>query len=128
MRTARPSQAAVGTHTVAWWDPNVLGLEAEENVGLRQQRILEADESGAEVARGEQAYIQWKEGRSAAVAQASQPTTKVQTATAFAARRRPCRARSGRIQIETGLARRHRASKRTPVWRAGSCRARRSRS
>ena len=65
-------QPQVGTHTVAWWDPNVLGLEAEENVGLRQQRILEADESGAEVARGEQAYIQWKEGRSAAITQASQ--------------------------------------------------------
>ena len=75
----------VGTHTVAWWDPNVLALEAEENVGVRQQRIFEADESGTEVARGEQAYIQWKESRSAAVAQASQPTIKVQTVTAFAA-------------------------------------------
>jgi ATP-dependent exoDNAse (exonuclease V) beta subunit len=62
-----------------------LALEAEENVGVRQQRILEADESGTEVARGEQSYLQWKESRSAEVAQASQPTIKVQTATAFAA-------------------------------------------
>ena len=46
----------VGGHKVAWWDPNVLRLDVEENVGLRQQRILEADESGTEVARGEQAY------------------------------------------------------------------------
>jgi ATP-dependent helicase/nuclease subunit A len=75
----------VGTHTVAWWDPNVLSLEAEENVGVRQQRILEADESGAEVTRGEQTYIQWKEGRSAAIAEASRPAIRVQTVAAFAA-------------------------------------------
>jgi ATP-dependent helicase/nuclease subunit A len=73
-----------GTHTVAWWDPNVLGLETEENVGLRQQRILEADESGTEVARGQQAYSNWIEGRSAALAQASRPSIKAQTVTAFA--------------------------------------------
>jgi ATP-dependent helicase/nuclease subunit A len=53
----------IGTHSIVWWDPNVLKLDVEENVGLRQQRILEADESGAEVARGEQAYTQWKDGQ-----------------------------------------------------------------
>jgi hypothetical protein len=52
----------VGTHTVAWWDPNVLALEAEENFGVRQQRILEADETGTEVARGEQSYNQASTG------------------------------------------------------------------
>jgi ATP-dependent exoDNAse (exonuclease V) beta subunit len=79
----------VGTHGVAWWDPNVLKLDVEENVGLRQQRILEADESGAEVARGEQAYAEWKDGRSAAIGNASRPTIKVQTVTAFAAGAEP---------------------------------------
>src|SRR6516162_6864811 len=69
----------VGTHKVAWWDPNVLTLEAEEHFGVRQQRVLEADESGTEVARGEQSYNHWKEGRSAAIGQASRPTIKVQT-------------------------------------------------
>jgi ATP-dependent exoDNAse (exonuclease V) beta subunit len=73
-----------GIHTVAWWDPNVLGLETEENVGLRQQRILEADESGTEVARGQQAYSNWVESRSAAIAHASSPSIKAQTVTAFA--------------------------------------------
>jgi ATP-dependent helicase/nuclease subunit A len=90
----------VGTHTVAWWDPNVVALEAEENVGVRQQRILEADESGTEVARGEQAYIQWKEGRSAAIAQASRPSMTVQTATAFAADAGVGEPDLTRIQIE----------------------------
>ncbi len=90
----------VGTHTIAWWDPNVLVLEAEENVGVRQQRILEADESGAEVFRGEQSFAEWKEGRSAAVAQASQPTIRVQTATAFAAGAPLSEPDLARIQIE----------------------------
>ena len=90
----------VGTHAVAWWDPNVLALDVEENVGVRQQRILEADESGTEVARGEQAYIQWKEGRSAAIAQASRPSIKVQTVTAFAAGAGLGEADLARIQIE----------------------------
>jgi ATP-dependent exoDNAse (exonuclease V) beta subunit len=75
----------VGGHAVAWWDPNVLSLDIEENVGLRQQRILEADETGAEVARGQQAYSQWKERRLAAIENASSPTLKIQTVTAFAA-------------------------------------------
>jgi ATP-dependent helicase/nuclease subunit A len=90
----------VGTHTVAWWDPNVLALEAEEHVGVRQQRILEADESGTEVARGEQTYLQWKEGRSAAIAQASHPSIKVKTATAFAAGAGLSEPDLTRIQIE----------------------------
>jgi ATP-dependent helicase/nuclease subunit A len=89
-----------GTHTIAWWDPNVLALEVEENVGVRQQRILEADESGAEVARGEQSYNQWKDGRSAAVAQASRPFIKVQTVTAFAAGANLSEHDLARIQIE----------------------------
>ena len=90
----------VGTHSVAWWDPNVFTLDVEENVGLRQQRILEADESGTEVARGEQAYVQWKEGRSAAIAQASRPSITVQTATAFAAGAAVSEPDLTRIQIE----------------------------
>ena len=55
---------------MAWWDPNVLALEAEEHFGVRQQRILEADESGTEVTRGEKAYNHWKEGRAAAIERA----------------------------------------------------------
>jgi ATP-dependent exoDNAse (exonuclease V) beta subunit len=91
----------VGTHTVAWWDPNVLALEAEEHFGVRQQRILEADETGTEVARGEQSYNRWKEGRAAAIGQASRPTIKVQTATASAAAAGLSEPDLRRIQIET---------------------------
>jgi ATP-dependent helicase/nuclease subunit A len=93
-------RAKVGTHTVAWWDPKVLALEVEENVGVRQQRILEADESGNEVARGEQAYTQWKDAQSAAVASASEPSIKVQTATAFDAGARPGEPDLAHVQVE----------------------------
>jgi ATP-dependent helicase/nuclease subunit A len=89
-----------GTHTVAWWDPNVLALETEEDVGLRQQRILEADESGTEVARGQQAYNNWIEGRSAALAQASRPSIKAQTVTAFASSADLSDPALARIQLE----------------------------
>ena len=90
----------VGSHMVAWWDPNVLALETEENVGVRQQRVLEADESGAEVVRGEQSYKQWKEDRFAAVERASLPTIRVQTATALATAGRVSDADLARVQIE----------------------------
>jgi hypothetical protein len=90
------SQIRIGAVLAGWRSHDLAGLlaarsgaqpvvDAEEDVGVRQQRILEADESGTEVARGEQSYNQWRQGRSKAVAQASQPTIKVQTATAFAA-------------------------------------------
>jgi ATP-dependent exoDNAse (exonuclease V) beta subunit len=90
----------VGTHTVAWWDPNVLGLETEESVGLRQQRILEADESGTEVAGGQQAYSNWIEGRSAAIAQGSRPSIKAQAVTAFASGAHLTDPALARIQLE----------------------------
>jgi hypothetical protein len=86
---------------VAWWDPNVLTLEAEENFGVRQQRILEADETGTEVIRGEQSYNHWREGRATATGQASRPSIKVQTATAFAAAASFSEPDLRRIQIET---------------------------
>jgi ATP-dependent exoDNAse (exonuclease V) beta subunit len=86
---------------VAWWDPNVLALEAEEHFGVRQQRILEADETGTEVARGEQSYNHWGKGRAVAIGQASRPTIKVQTATAAAAAASFGEPDLRRIQIET---------------------------
>ena len=93
-------RARVGTHTIAWWDPNVLAFEAEENVGVRQQRILEADESGTEVARGKQSYNQWKASRSAVVGKASEPTIRVQTVTNFAASASLGEVDLARIQID----------------------------
>jgi hypothetical protein len=68
---------------------------------VRQQRILEADEGGAEVVRGEEPYVRWKDARLAAVAQASRPSIQVQTVTAFAASASLRELDVARVQIET---------------------------
>jgi hypothetical protein len=76
-------------------------LRPKRTSGSARQRILEADETGTEVARGEQSYNQWKDGRAAAIEQASRPSIKVQTATAFAAAAGLSEPDLRRIQIET---------------------------
>jgi ATP-dependent helicase/nuclease subunit A len=53
-------------------------------MGLRQQRILEADERGIGAARGEENYERWNESRAEAIAHASRPSIQVQTVTALA--------------------------------------------
>jgi ATP-dependent exoDNAse (exonuclease V) beta subunit len=74
----------VGEHRVVWWDPAVLTLAVEETVGLRQQKLLEADESGATSERGVRAHAAWRETRVRVRAVASQPTAVVETASAWA--------------------------------------------
>ena len=73
-----------------------------ENVGVRQQRILEADESGAGGLSVWRAILP-KIGKKAAPRQprgASGPTIKVQTVTAFAAATGSSGADAARIQIK----------------------------
>src|SRR5262249_1518833 len=53
------------------------------------------------VVRGEQSYNHWRERRAAATGQASRPSIKVQTATAFAAAASFSEPDLRRIQIET---------------------------
>jgi ATP-dependent helicase/nuclease subunit A len=79
----------------------VLTLDVEEQIGLRQQRILESDEHGVDADRGYENYAHWRETRSAAVAQASRPSIRVQTVTALASDTSLGQAQSLRIQIET---------------------------
>ncbi len=52
-----------GDHEVVWWDPSILDLDREENVGLRQQSILEADREGVAVKSGNQAWVEWRDRR-----------------------------------------------------------------
>jgi ATP-dependent exoDNAse (exonuclease V) beta subunit len=73
-----------GTHTVTWWDPHALGLEANEDVGLRQTRVLEADASGASVAEGVQAHAAWQERRAARIEQGTRMTFDAAPITALA--------------------------------------------
>jgi ATP-dependent exoDNAse (exonuclease V) beta subunit len=69
-----------GTHGVVWWDPHVLDLDREEEAGLRQQRILSADDNDASE-RAEAAYSQWRARRDAAISMGNVPTLRVATVT-----------------------------------------------
>jgi ATP-dependent exoDNAse (exonuclease V) beta subunit len=73
-----------GSHEVVWWDPKALELDVQEAVGLRQQRILEADRQGHAEA-SEQEHAAWQSAREAALARGATPTLVVETVTALAA-------------------------------------------
>ncbi|MEB2285091.1 MAG: UvrD-helicase domain-containing protein [Myxococcales bacterium] len=75
----------VGDHRVVWWDPKTLTLGLEENVGLRQQRLLQADEDGTTCERGVRAHAAWCAARTRVRAEAGRPAVAVVTATAWAA-------------------------------------------
>jgi ATP-dependent exoDNAse (exonuclease V) beta subunit len=70
--SARPERTPVapgclrprtGRHGVVWWDPRALDLEVSQDVGLRQQRILEADREGIAAQEGERAHARWQTRR-----------------------------------------------------------------
>jgi ATP-dependent helicase/nuclease subunit A len=82
-------------------DPAILALDVDEQMGLRQQRILEADEHGIDAARGEETYVRWNAGRSEAIAQASRPSIQVQTVTALASGIGAGELNLARVQIES---------------------------
>ena len=67
---------------IVWWDPGVLELDKEEQVSLRQQRVLEPDLDGTTSAESEEAYVRWKGARDEALLAGSQPSISVQTVTA----------------------------------------------
>ena len=52
-----------GKHRVVWWDPAVLELDKQDDVGLRQQRILAADEGAAVATEGERLHAEWQARR-----------------------------------------------------------------
>lgn len=72
-----------GDHTVVWWDPRALELDRQEEVGLRQQRILEADEDGTVAAAGEEAHRRWQADRKETLERASEPSLRVDAVTAL---------------------------------------------
>jgi ATP-dependent exoDNAse (exonuclease V) beta subunit len=92
-RVARPDGSVApglhvpeaGSHRVVWWDPNVLRLAVEESVGLRQQKILEVDASGARSDEGRRAHDAWQAARARMRDAAATPSLRVASATGWAA-------------------------------------------
>jgi ATP-dependent exoDNAse (exonuclease V) beta subunit len=81
--SVRPGRHTVqaGGHEVVWWDPAVLGLDREEDVGLRQQKILEADEGGRHAGAGAQEHEQWQALRREALMAGARPSLVVRPVT-----------------------------------------------
>lgn len=67
------------TDSVRWWDLERLALDVEEQVGLRQQRILEADEGEVQATGGAQAHARWQAARAQTRASAASPTLRVRS-------------------------------------------------
>ena len=68
---------AAGTHTVVWWDPACLDLDVEPAVGLKQQKLLTADQGEVRSERGIAAHARWRERRDAVRLRASEPSVRV---------------------------------------------------
>jgi ATP-dependent helicase/nuclease subunit A len=77
----RPRQ---GTQPVAWWDPSRLVLDVKEAMGLRQSKLLEADDGGAVSTRGKEMHESWKNRREAMLQAGAEPSLNVATATGIA--------------------------------------------
>jgi ATP-dependent exoDNAse (exonuclease V) beta subunit len=75
-----------GRHSVVWWDPKILKLDAQERVGLRQQRVLEADERGV-AEEGERVHAQWQGAREALLEAGARASCAVVPVTALAEER-----------------------------------------
>jgi ATP-dependent exoDNAse (exonuclease V) beta subunit len=70
---------------VVWWAPAALRLAVEENLGLRQQKLLQTDESGQRSTTGIEEHSTWQRVRDDVRARAARPALVVETATERAA-------------------------------------------
>jgi ATP-dependent exoDNAse (exonuclease V) beta subunit len=70
-----------GAHGVVWWDPRALGLDKKAEAGLRQQRILAADEKGVTAEESERAHAGWLAERTSLLEQGRKPSLRVKTVT-----------------------------------------------
>jgi len=73
-----------GEHRIVWWSPHALELGKDENVGLRQHKLLTADASGARSDASIESHARWQETRAATRASGAVPTLRVLTATELA--------------------------------------------
>src|SRR5277367_2757418 len=73
-----------GEHHVVWWDPRLLILNVEEKMGLRQDKLLQADESRQISDRGVKLHEEWNAKRAAMLASGATPRMNVATATELA--------------------------------------------
>jgi ATP-dependent helicase/nuclease subunit A len=74
-----------GSHQVVWWDPRLLILNVEEKMGLRQDKLLQADEKKVVSDRGVRMHEEWSARRAAMLDAGTTASINVATATELAA-------------------------------------------
>jgi ATP-dependent exoDNAse (exonuclease V) beta subunit len=77
-------RAQKGDHQIVWWDPRLLILNVEEKMGLRQDKLLQADENKLVSDRGARLHEQWSASRTLMLASGTTPRINVATATELA--------------------------------------------
>ncbi len=77
-------RAQKGDHQIVWWDPRLLILNVEEKMGLRQDKLLQADENKLASDRGVKLHGEWSAKRAAMLAMGTTPRMNVATATELA--------------------------------------------
>ncbi|HSY79223.1 MAG TPA: UvrD-helicase domain-containing protein, partial [Verrucomicrobiae bacterium] len=86
MKSVSPGlhRAQTGEHQIVWWDPRLLILNVEEKMGLRQDKLLQADESRQISDRGIKLHEDWSAKRAAMLAAGTTPRLNVASATELA--------------------------------------------
>ena len=74
-------QPEAGEHRVVWWDPSLLELGKQEDVGSRLNKLIAADEQGKRSQAGIESHLEWQEDRMRVREAAGTPTLRVVTAT-----------------------------------------------
>ena len=77
-------QPEAGEHRVVWWDPSLLELGKQEDVGSRLNKLIAADEEGTRSQAGMQSHSEWQEARTRVREAAGTPSLRVVTATEHA--------------------------------------------
>ena len=72
------------SHSVVWWDPRDLKLDAEPPLGIRRSELIVKDVAPQIVASGLSSYTAWRESADRAVADGSRPSISAQTVTQWA--------------------------------------------
>lgn len=70
-----------GSHEVVWWDPRALDSSGSRDVGLRQARVLSADEAGGKDRKGEEEHGAWKAEHARALERGAVATHRIRTVT-----------------------------------------------
>jgi ATP-dependent helicase/nuclease subunit A len=77
-------QPEAGEHRVVWWDPSLLELGKQEDVGSRLNKLIAADDGATRSQAGIKFHAEWQEARTRVREAAGTPSLRVITATEHA--------------------------------------------